>query len=71
MITDKAPVRFSDAIDDDTDVVVIGGGIAGIATAYFLAKQGVSRHLVREGPHRRRTIEPQLGLDSPAGPRLG
>ena len=35
MITDKAPVAFSDAIDGETDVVIIGGGIPGVATAYY------------------------------------
>ena len=41
MITDQAPIRFSDTLEDAYDVVVIGGGVAGVATAYFLAKQGV------------------------------
>ena len=40
-ITDKnTPVRFSDPLPAEVDVVVIGAGVAGTATAYFLAKQG-------------------------------
>jgi glycine/D-amino acid oxidase-like deaminating enzyme len=41
------------ASDEDlpkaADVVVVGGGIVGTATAYFLAKQGVSVALVEKG----------------------
>ncbi|RMF06902.1 MAG: FAD-binding oxidoreductase, partial [Alphaproteobacteria bacterium] len=39
-ITESVAVRFSDPLPPEADVVVIGGGIAGIATAYFLAARG-------------------------------
>jgi len=49
MITDKAPIRFDDALPEEADVVVIGGGIAGIATAYFLAERGVKVVVCEKG----------------------
>lgn len=49
MITDQSPIAFDDAIDDGADVVVIGGGIAGVATAYFLAQQGKSVVVCEKG----------------------
>lgn len=36
------PLSFSDPLPAAVDVVVIGGGVIGISTAWFLAKQGVS-----------------------------
>ncbi len=47
MLTLETPVRFSDPLPDAVDVVVIGGGIAGVASAWFLAARG-ARVLVAE-----------------------
>ena len=49
MITDKSPLNFSDPLPESTDVVVIGAGIAGTATAYFLAQRGVKVLLCEKG----------------------
>ena len=40
--SEATPVRFNDALPEAVDVVVIGGGIAGVATAWFLARRGQS-----------------------------
>ena len=47
--THNTPVRFSDPIPDAVDVVVIGAGVAGTATAYFLAQRGQSVLLCEKG----------------------
>lgn len=47
VITESTPVAFSDPLPDAADVVVIGAGVIGIATAYFLAGRG-ARVLVCE-----------------------
>ena len=49
MITDDSPVAFSAPLPDRVDVVVIGAGIAGTASAYFLAERGVSVLLCEKG----------------------
>jgi glycine/D-amino acid oxidase-like deaminating enzyme len=38
--SEATPVRFNDSLPRAVDVVVIGGGIAGVATAWFLARSG-------------------------------
>ena len=48
-ITEKTPIAFSDALPDAVDVAVIGAGVAGTATAYYLAKHGVSVLLCEKG----------------------
>ena len=62
------PVRSDEALPARADVVIIGGGIIGTCTAFF-SPEGRSGGAVREGPDRRRAIEPQLGLVPQDGPR--
>ena len=38
--TDLSQLEHQDALPDACDTVIIGGGIAGVMTAYFLARQG-------------------------------
>ena len=45
----EAPLQPPAAIPDKADVVVIGGGIVGVSTAWFLAKQGVDVVLSEKG----------------------
>ncbi len=49
MISDRSPVQFNDPIEDAVDVVVIGGGIAGISTAYFLSLDGLRVFVCEKG----------------------
>ncbi len=41
MISAQSPVQFDKALPSAVDVVIIGAGIIGITTAWFLAKQGI------------------------------
>ncbi len=49
MITDQSPIAFSDPLPDAVDVLVIGAGIAGTATAFFLAERGKKVLLCEKG----------------------
>ncbi len=49
MISDKSPVTLQDPLPESVDVVIIGGGVIGIATAWFLAKDGVSVLVCEKG----------------------
>ncbi|MFT4150915.1 MAG: FAD-binding oxidoreductase [Paracoccaceae bacterium] len=48
-ITEASPVRFAGALPDACDVVVVGGGIIGVMTAWFLAEQGQRVTLCEKG----------------------
>ena len=49
MITERSPIAFADPLPGQVDVVVIGAGIAGTATAYFLSQRGVRVLLCEKG----------------------
>ena len=40
--TQETPIAFSDRLPESVDVVVIGAGVIGISTGWFLAQQGLS-----------------------------
>ncbi|MEM7100214.1 MAG: FAD-binding oxidoreductase [Pseudomonadota bacterium] len=40
IITENSPIAFNDPLPDKVDVVVIGGGVIGTSTAYFLTQKG-------------------------------
>ena len=43
------PIRFSDSLPGAVDVVVIGGGIAGVASALYMRAEGLSVALIEKG----------------------
>ena len=56
-------------MERDADVVVVGAGIVGCATAYYLARRGAARRRRRAGARARRAVAEELGLRPPAGAR--
>lgn len=49
MIAEQTQANFRDSLPDAVDVAVIGAGVVGTATAYFLARAGVSVLLCEKG----------------------
>jgi glycine/D-amino acid oxidase-like deaminating enzyme len=46
---DTGPVEFTDALPDAVDLAVIGGGVIGVTTALFAARQGLKVVLLEKG----------------------
>ena len=40
--SDQSPITFQDDLPESVDVVIIGAGVIGISTAWFLARAGIS-----------------------------
>ena len=49
MVSESTPVTFSDPLPEAVDVVVIGAGVVGTSTAWFLARRGASVALFEKG----------------------
>ena len=49
MLSERSPVTFEDPLPVSVDVVVIGGGVIGISTAWFLRKRGASVLVCEKG----------------------
>ena len=49
MITEATPIAHADPIPEAADVVVVGAGIIGASTAWFLGQQGAKVALVEKG----------------------
>lgn len=48
-ITSASPIRFSDPLPGEVDVVVIGGGVIGIMSALYLNRMGLSAFVIEKG----------------------
>jgi glycine/D-amino acid oxidase-like deaminating enzyme len=49
VFSDKSPITFQDELPDNVDVIIIGGGVIGVCTAWFLAEKGVSVLICEKG----------------------
>ena len=49
VLNENSPVTFRDELPESVDVAIIGGGIAGICTALFLARDGLSVLVCEKG----------------------
>jgi glycine/D-amino acid oxidase-like deaminating enzyme len=48
-ITAASPIQFTAPLPVETDVAIIGGGIIGVMTAWFLAKRGIKSVVLEKG----------------------
>ncbi|MCZ6501335.1 MAG: FAD-binding oxidoreductase [Gammaproteobacteria bacterium] len=49
MISDRSPINFQDTLPESVEVAIIGAGVIGISTAWFLAKEGLSVLVCEKG----------------------
>lgn len=49
IITESSPLAFNDPLPGSVEVVVIGGGVIGISTAWFLRRHGISVLVCEKG----------------------
>ena len=49
ILSDRSPVTFRDELPESADVVVVGGGVIGVSTAWFLAQRGVDVLVLEKG----------------------
>ena len=49
LFNDQSPITFNDELPEKVDVVVIGGGVIGISTAWYLLKRGLSVLVCEKG----------------------
>ena len=49
MISEATPIAFADPLPEAVDVVVIGAGVVGVSTAYFLARSGARVAVFEKG----------------------
>ena len=48
-ITERLPVEFDDTLPSAVDCVLIGGGVIGVSTAWYLRKRGLSVLVLEKG----------------------
>ena len=48
-ITSASPIRFSDPLPGEVDVVIVGGGVIGIMSALHLNRMGLRAFVIEKG----------------------
>ena len=49
VLSDRSPVTFRDELPERVDAVIVGGGVIGVSTAWFLARRGISALVLEKG----------------------
>ena len=48
-ITERLPIKFDDALPQSVDCVIVGGGVIGVSTAWYLRQRGLSVLVLEKG----------------------